>query len=198
MGLPLKTVRILQMMQNRAARMLTGTGHYSHITPVLYQLCWLPIEVRAQFKELVITYKALNGLGPGYLKERLLPYLPSHPVRSAADTLLREPSGKDIRRQSTRKRAFSAVLRSKMLDQIKTFLFQLTCVGVGDVCNKGKNLVVAVSAEGWFHLFDFTSPTKHLDALSHHEPPAIDDQKLGFKQHIPANTKVMLINDIGE
>ncbi|XP_044273718.1 KICSTOR complex protein ITFG2 isoform X2 [Varanus komodoensis] len=72
----------------------------------------------------------------------------------------------------------------------------LTCVGVGDVCNKGKNLVVAVSAEGWFHLFDFTSPTKHLDALSHHEPPAIDDQKLGFKQHIPANTKVMLINDI--
>ncbi|KAF7242904.1 Ankyrin repeat and fibronectin type-III domain-containing protein 1 [Varanus komodoensis] len=49
-GLPLKTVRILQMAQNRAARLLMGTGRYFHITPVLYQLHWLPIEVRAQFK----------------------------------------------------------------------------------------------------------------------------------------------------
>ncbi|XP_078250241.1 KICSTOR complex protein ITFG2 isoform X2 [Pogona vitticeps] len=72
----------------------------------------------------------------------------------------------------------------------------LTCVGVGDVCNKGKNLVVAVSAEGWFHLFDLTPPSKHLDALGYHEVLAAEDQKLGFKQHIPANTKVMLINDI--
>ncbi|XP_060634033.2 KICSTOR complex protein ITFG2 [Anolis sagrei] len=72
----------------------------------------------------------------------------------------------------------------------------LTCVGVGDVCNKGKNLVVAVSAEGWFHLFDLTPHSKHLDALSYHELPAADDPKLGFKQHIPANTKVMLISDI--
>ncbi|KAF7246312.1 Methyltransferase-like protein 4 [Varanus komodoensis] len=75
-GLPLKTVRILQLVQNRAARLLTGTGRYVHMTPVLRQLHWLPIEVRAQFKVLVMTYKALNGLGPGYLKERLHPYLP--------------------------------------------------------------------------------------------------------------------------
>ncbi|XP_075365563.1 KICSTOR complex protein ITFG2 isoform X3 [Mycteria americana] len=73
----------------------------------------------------------------------------------------------------------------------------LTCVGVGDVCNKGKNLVVAVSAEGWFHLFDLTSPTsKHPDASGHHELAAAEEQKPVFKQHIPANTKVMLISDI--
>ncbi|KAF7247022.1 putative RNA-directed DNA polymerase from transposon BS [Varanus komodoensis] len=107
--LPLKTVRILQMVQNRAARLRMGTGHYSHITPVLYQLHWLPIKVRAQFKVLVITYKALNSLGPGYLKERLRPYLPSCPLRSAAEALLWEPSVKDIRRLNTRRRAFSAV-----------------------------------------------------------------------------------------
>ncbi|KAF7254778.1 hypothetical protein EYD10_00571, partial [Varanus komodoensis] len=59
-GLPLKTVRILQLVQNRAARLLTGTGCYVHMTPVLCQLHWLPIEVRAQFKVLVMTYKALN------------------------------------------------------------------------------------------------------------------------------------------
>ncbi|KAF7254753.1 Formin-2, partial [Varanus komodoensis] len=95
-GLPLKTVRILQLVQNRAARLLTGTGHCSHITPVLRQLHWLLIEVRAQFKVLVMTYKALNGLGPGYLKERLCSYMPSRPLRSATDALLWEPSVNDI------------------------------------------------------------------------------------------------------
>ncbi|KAF7251817.1 putative RNA-directed DNA polymerase from transposon BS [Varanus komodoensis] len=73
-GLPLKTVRTLQLVQNRAARLLTGTGRYAHMTPVLRQLHWLPIEARAQFKVLIMTYKALNGLGPGYLNERLRPY----------------------------------------------------------------------------------------------------------------------------
>ncbi|KAF7236821.1 Serine protease 27 [Varanus komodoensis] len=97
-GLPLKTVRILQLVQNRAARLLTGTGRYVHMTPVLRQLHWLPIEVRAQFKVLVMTYKALNGLGPGYLKERLHPYMPSRPLRSAGEALLREPSMEEVRR----------------------------------------------------------------------------------------------------
>ncbi|KAF7241018.1 RNA-directed DNA polymerase from mobile element jockey [Varanus komodoensis] len=101
MGLPLKMVRILQLVQNRAARLLTGTGCCVHMTPVLRQLHWLPIEVRAQFKVLVMTYKALNGLGPGYLKERLLPYMPSRPLRSAGEALLREPSMKEIRRVKT-------------------------------------------------------------------------------------------------
>ncbi|CAN8195424.1 unnamed protein product [Coccothraustes coccothraustes] len=73
----------------------------------------------------------------------------------------------------------------------------LTCVRVGDVCNKGKNFVVAVSAEGWFHLFDLTSlNSKHPDASGYHELAGAEEQKPVFKQHIPANTKVMLINDI--
>ncbi|KAF7241901.1 putative RNA-directed DNA polymerase from transposon BS [Varanus komodoensis] len=97
-GLPLKTVRTLQLVQNRAARLLTGTGRYAHMTPVFRQLHWLPIEARAQFKVLIMTYKALNGLGPGYLNERLCPYMPDRPLRSAGESLLREPSMKEIRR----------------------------------------------------------------------------------------------------
>nr|XP_010962807.1 KICSTOR complex protein ITFG2 [Camelus bactrianus] len=71
----------------------------------------------------------------------------------------------------------------------------LTCVGVGDVCNKGKNLVVAVSAEGWFHLCDLT-PAEALGASGHHETLVGEEPRPVFKQHIPANTKVMLISDI--
>ncbi|XP_078194571.1 KICSTOR complex protein ITFG2 isoform X8 [Callithrix jacchus] len=65
---------------------------------------------------------------------------------------------------------------------------------LGDVDND-TNLLVAVSAEGWFHLFDLT-PAKVLDASGHHETPMGEEQRPVFKQHIPANTKVMLISDI--
>uniref|UniRef100_A0A803KHM2 Integrin alpha FG-GAP repeat containing 2 n=1 Tax=Xenopus tropicalis TaxID=8364 RepID=A0A803KHM2_XENTR len=67
----------------------------------------------------------------------------------------------------------------------------LTCVGVGDVCNKGKNFVIAVSAEGWFHLFDLSAkPEGPLDPLQG------DEQKATYTQHLPANTKLALISDI--
>ncbi|XP_008313641.1 KICSTOR complex protein ITFG2 [Cynoglossus semilaevis] len=51
----------------------------------------------------------------------------------------------------------------------RTCVGMLTCVAVGDVCNKGKNFVVAVGAEGWFHLFDLTAaaPNK-ADSSSQH------------------------------
>ncbi|XP_017401538.1 KICSTOR complex protein ITFG2 isoform X3 [Cebus imitator] len=65
---------------------------------------------------------------------------------------------------------------------------------LGDVDND-TNLLVAVSAEGWFHLFDLT-PAKVLDASGHHETPMGEEQRPVFKQHVPANTKVMLISDI--
>ncbi|KAJ1165938.1 hypothetical protein NDU88_006355 [Pleurodeles waltl] len=72
----------------------------------------------------------------------------------------------------------------------------LTCVGVGDVCNKGKNVVVAVSAEGWFHLFDLTAAASKLESSGHHDFLLGEEQKAIYMQHIPANTKVVLISDI--
>ena len=77
--------------------------------PVLFQLHWLPVQVRARFKVLVLTFKALNGLGPGYLKERLLPYVPAQTLRSSSEVLLREPLPKEVGQVATRRRAFSAV-----------------------------------------------------------------------------------------
>uniref|UniRef100_UPI00398E35DE KICSTOR complex protein ITFG2 isoform X5 n=1 Tax=Pristiophorus japonicus TaxID=55135 RepID=UPI00398E35DE len=72
----------------------------------------------------------------------------------------------------------------------------VTCVGVGDICNKGKNFVVAVGAEGWFHIFDLSGISTKSDTSSHHDFLFGDEQKAFFTQHIPANTKVMLISDI--
>ncbi|XP_031653327.1 KICSTOR complex protein ITFG2 isoform X1 [Oncorhynchus kisutch] len=79
----------------------------------------------------------------------------------------------------------------------RTCVGMLTCVGVGDICNKGRNFVVAVGAEGWFHLFDLSAVAgAKSDSSSQQEALFSDDQKPCFSQHIPANTKVILISDI--
>ncbi len=43
---------------------------------------WLPIKHCIDFKILLITYKALNGLAPQYLSELLSHYSPPSPLRS--------------------------------------------------------------------------------------------------------------------
>ncbi len=66
----------LHMVQNAAARVLTRTRKYDHLSPVMSTLHWLPIKHRIDFKIVLITYKALNGLAPQYLSELLLHYSP--------------------------------------------------------------------------------------------------------------------------
>jgi len=72
----------LQMVQNAAARVLTRTKKYEHITPVLSSLHWLPIEQRIDYKVLLLTFKALNGLAPQYMSDLITTYTPSRSLRS--------------------------------------------------------------------------------------------------------------------
>lgn len=61
-----------------------------------------------------------------------------------------------------------------------------------------QNFVVAVGAEGWFHLFDISASAAKSDSSSQQDGSIGDEQKPSYTQHIPANTKAMLISDIGE
>ncbi|KAF7654004.1 hypothetical protein LDENG_00075870, partial [Lucifuga dentata] len=103
-GLPNYAIRSLQLVQNAAARLLTKTRKYDHITPVLASLHWLPVQARADFKVLLLTYKALHGLAPPYLSELLTPYTPARPLRSLDAALLVIPS---INKKSLGFRAFA-------------------------------------------------------------------------------------------
>jgi len=63
----------LQTVQNAAARVVTGTRKFDHITPVLHQLHCLPVRQRITFKLAMITFKCLRGLAPSYLADVCIP-----------------------------------------------------------------------------------------------------------------------------
>ncbi len=76
------SINKLQIVQNAAARVLTRSRKYDHITPILQSLHWLPIKFRISYKIVLLTYKAINGLAPAYLTSLLSCYNPTHSLRS--------------------------------------------------------------------------------------------------------------------
>ena len=103
-GYPDKLINKLQLVLHTAARILTRTKKFEHITPVLASLHWLPVRVRADFKVLLLTYKSIHGLAPTYLAEMIQPYIPTRNLRSQDAGLLIVPR---ISKQTVGGRAFS-------------------------------------------------------------------------------------------
>ena len=48
---------------------ILGVGKFSHITPALYELHWLPVSLRIDYKILLLTFKCIFGLAPTYLSD---------------------------------------------------------------------------------------------------------------------------------
>ena len=136
-GIPKYQRDKLQRIQNIAARMITGTQSTDHITPILKNLHWLPVEARINFKILLITYKILNGQSTSYLAPIIQEYQPLRTLRSSTRSLL---CIQLIKSNSYGGRAFSAtapklwnsipeyVKRAETVEtfktRLKTFLFQ--------------------------------------------------------------------------
>ena len=64
---PENLLRKMQSVQNAAARLLTGARRSDHITPVLCQLHWLPVQRRVEFKMACLVHQSLASLAPTYL-----------------------------------------------------------------------------------------------------------------------------------
>ena len=75
----------LQLIQNSAARLLTGTKKHDHISHVLQNLHWLPVKARIQFKILVLVFKFFEGITPSYftdmVKQEVLDCEPTYRTR---------------------------------------------------------------------------------------------------------------------
>ena len=87
-GAPEHLLQKLQSVQNCAARLVSLKSKYDHITPVLKELHWLPVEYRIEFKILLVTYKCLNNLAPHYLQELINVYTPERQLRSLSKNYL--------------------------------------------------------------------------------------------------------------
>ena len=107
-GIPNNTMQRLQRVQNCAARIITRTKKYDHITPVLQRLHWLPVHLRPTYKVLLLTYCALNGVAPDYLSElfnyrtelydlpRSRPFCPYRPHRLSPTVITVSPSARQF------------------------------------------------------------------------------------------------------
>ena len=60
-GLPARELTKLQRLQNSAVRIIFNIPKMCHITPVLRELHWLPVQFRTQFKFIMITFKVINA-----------------------------------------------------------------------------------------------------------------------------------------
>ena len=76
-GLPDRSIKPLQRLQNRAARILTLTPKFESASSARQQLHWLPVRERIAFKLLLFCYKAKHGLAPAYIADLLYPYVPA-------------------------------------------------------------------------------------------------------------------------
>ena len=90
-SLPKYLIPRLQYVQNSAARLLTCSCKFDHISPILQDLHWLPVEQRIIFKILLLTFKAINNIAPLYITELFEPYVPSRSLRSSSKNLLKVP-----------------------------------------------------------------------------------------------------------
>ena len=93
-GLPDKKINLLQRIQNIAARIIAQCPKYCHITPVLKELHWLPVEIRIQFKIALFVYRCINNQAPGYLAELVKTRTYVYETRSLKKQLLHTPRSK--------------------------------------------------------------------------------------------------------
>lgn len=77
-------------------------------------------------------------------------------------------------------------------------LGMLTCIAIGDVFNKGKNHLLALTAEGWCYLFEVTAEAKKDETKTDTEAEEESKKiiKPYFTQHLPANGNSLLIDDV--
>jgi len=77
-GVPKCSLRPLQLALNMAARLVFNAKRSCHVSPLLDQQKWLPIEKRIEAKILTLVFKARNGL-----MNLLHAYVPARTLQSS-------------------------------------------------------------------------------------------------------------------
>ena len=90
-GLPAYQLNKLQRVQNAPARLIFKESKYCLLRPLLYNLHWLPVKFRIDFK-ILLTFKGCQWLSAFYLQELInLKEACKYKLRSDCDGLLLNP-----------------------------------------------------------------------------------------------------------
>ncbi len=65
--LPQYQIAKLQRIQNMAARLVFKLPKFTHVTPLMVELHWLPVSYRIKFKLLLYVFKGIHGSAPKYI-----------------------------------------------------------------------------------------------------------------------------------
>ena len=68
-GVPKYQINKLQRIQNISDGLVHKLPEFSHVTPLLIDLHWLPVEYHVRYKLLLFTYKGIHQLAPQYINE---------------------------------------------------------------------------------------------------------------------------------
>ena len=108
-SLPACVIQPLQLIQNAAAHLVFNLPKFSHVTPLLRSLHWLPVAARIRFKVLTLAYAAGNKTAPHYLQDIIQAYTPTRPLRSAATGHLAHPASRATVSRSSPLQSFSTL-----------------------------------------------------------------------------------------
>ena len=94
-GIPQQLIDKLRKVQNCSARLIFKTSKWTHVSPLLAKLHWLPIAQRIDYKISSMCYDVVSDTAPLYLFDLLCLYVPSCSLRFSADTrIFRIPTRK--------------------------------------------------------------------------------------------------------
>lgn len=88
----------LQVLQNRAAKIITSTSRYGSSTQALNDLKWKNLEEKLNVNEAVTMYKIVNNLAPNYLCKRFVKKETCYNTRNKNDFLMEKPNTEYLRR----------------------------------------------------------------------------------------------------
>ena len=93
-GISVKLINKLQRVQNAAARIILGYRKFDRISAGLFELHWLPIKYRIDFKIATITFNVLSTNQPRYLRDLLEIQRNTRSLRSSSNIVLKVPKTK--------------------------------------------------------------------------------------------------------
>jgi hypothetical protein len=62
----------LQGVQNFAARVVTNSRKFDHITPILKEIQWLPVKLHLYYRDSLLAFKCMNNCAPIYLSSQII------------------------------------------------------------------------------------------------------------------------------